>query len=416
MKQPSKFVRFLLPIIIVSLFIAVFVFLLETKPTTAKKDVEEKIWFVESQKIKIQPHQPIVKLIGQVISRENIEISSTIDADVVKRWVSVGDRVNKNQILLNLDQTKFKLMVSQHQAELNEIKALIKEEKQQYVTNKRLLEKERSLLTISNNAVVRAKTLEKSEMASSSQLDDAKRASLNQQIAIAQRQAAIDTNPIRLQQLEAKFQTVASKLALAKDDLSHTKILSPINGIVTQISLDQAEHVRQGSSLVSLYNHKQLELIALIPEKYLANIAAGMQQHKSLQGWVTLNKKKHAVTLRRRSGVIQAKSAGSYLYFSFDKENSNILLGQTLVVHLALPALNNTIAIPTDAIYGTTSIFVIENQRLKRVPIEWLGETLGANGQLYYLIRSSALASGDIILTSKFANAMDGLKVTIRND
>jgi len=412
MNKPSKLVRLIAPLGIIALSIILSIFLYKTKPASEQKIVEEKTWFVNSQALKKNNLQPVINLIAQSISTEDIEISSAIEADVSQRWVSEGDQVKKGQVLLSLDQSTFKLIVAQRKAEQSEIKAQIVEEIEGNKTDVALLEKEKSLLTIANNAVTRAQTLEKSEMASSSQLDDAKRSALSQQIAITQRQASIENHPIRLMQLKAKLKSADSRLALAKKDLSHTEILAPVNATITEITLDQGEHVRKGTRLLRLYNNDHIELKALVPEKYLASIRLAMQNNRILQGWVNISGQKQTVILERMSGEIQQNSAGSYLYFSLNSNTKHYLIGQTFVLELALPAINNAFALPSDALYGTDSVFIIKDQRLKRINVKWLGETRSQDEQKsLFLITSNELHNGDTVLTSKFANAMHGLKV-----
>jgi len=413
MNKRPKLIRFIAPLGIIALCIILFIVLIKTKPASEHKTVEEKIWFVESQTLNKNNYYPVISLIAQSISAEDIEISSAIEADVSRRWVNEGDQVKEGQKLLSLDQTTFELLVTQRTAEQNEIKALIDEEIKRNITDKSLLEKEKSLLNIANNAVKRAQTLEKSEMASSSQLDDAKRTSINQQIAITQRQASIENHPIRLMQLKAKLKSANTRLALAKKDLSHADIFAPVNGTITKISSDQGEHVRKGTSLVTLYNNDQIELKALLPEKYLPSITTAIQNNIPLQGWVIINDQKQAITLQRMSGEIQKNSAGSFLYFSINGNVRPYVVGQTFVIELTLPAIDNTFAIPSDALYGTNYVFIIKEQRLKRIEVKWMGETRSNENQdTLFLISSNELIDGDIVLTNKFANAMNGLKVT----
>lgn len=415
MNKSSKLFRFLAPLGIIALSVIIFIALYKTKPASEQKIVEEKIWFINSQTVNQGSYQPIISLIAQSISGEDIEISSAIDADVKQRWVDEGDQVLKGQRLISLDQTTFKLLVTQRIAEQNEIKALIDEEIKQNKTDKTLLEEEKSLLSIANNAVKRAQTLEKSEMASSSQLDDAKRTAISQQIAITQRQASIDNHPLRLMQLKAKLKSADTRLALAQEDLAHTEIVAPVNATITQITIDQGEHVRKGTTLLKLYNNNKLEFKALAPEKYLPSIAKALQSNKQLQGWVNIDGQRQLVTLERMSGEIKQNSAGSYLYFSVNNAVKPYVIGQTALLELALPAIENTFALPSDALYGTNNIFVIEDQRLKRIKVKWMGETRSKETQdKLFLITSNELQNGDTVLTSKFANAMNGLKVTTR--
>jgi len=416
MKTPAKFVGFLLPIIIIAISILVFIALFKSKPPAQQKIVEEKIWFVESQTIELSSHKPIMRLIGKVVSAENIEITSAIEADVEKRWVSIGDKVSKGQKLLSLDKTTLKLIEALRQSEKNEIMAKIDEENKRHVADIKLLSKEKSLLAIANNAVARAQTLEKSSMASSSQLDDARQTSLNQQIAITKRQLTIDNHPVRLLQLQEKLKVASVRLAIAKEDLTHTIVSAPVDGVITQINLDQAEHVRIGSNLVTLYNNKKLELKAFVPEKYVSTILIALNNNTILTGTTRINDNS-PIHLLRIGGEIQNNTAGSHLFFSIDVPSNQLVPGQTLPIQLNMPNIENSVSLPSDAIYGVDHVFAIKDERLRRVSITWLGETLGLNKltekyEINFLIQSDELKNGDTILINKFANAMDGLKVT----
>ncbi len=405
--------KYLISFLILAVAIAIVMALIGTKPVAKQNQVEELAWNVTAQKAELYAHKPIIRLYGQLISRSPIEISSAIEAQVEKRWVENGEYVVKDQILLTFDPTKYQLVYKQRKAETEEIEFLIKDEFNRYKTDKELLQKEKKLLQIAENAVRRAQTLEKSEMASDSQMDDALKSSLTQQIAITQRESSIRNHPTRFSQLKSKLAQAKTRLALAKQDFDFTEIRSPVNGYIHNVSVNLGEQVSRGKIIISLFDNEQREIRALLPEKYSYLLQKALSEKDDLIGFAETENYQKAIRLDRISGNIDRGLAGNYVYFKLSEPSDVFLIGQTLDITLNLPAVENSIALPHDALYGTDSIYKIVDNHLQRLEIDWLGETLINEKQTQILIRSPNIAAEDLLLTSKFANASHGLKVNI---
>jgi len=261
--------------------------------------------------------------------------------------------------------------------------------------------------------VQRAQALEQSEMASDSQMDDAVKSSLTQQISITQRASSIRNHPTRLSQLKSKLAQAKTRLALAKQDFDFTEIRSPVNGYIHNVSVNLGEQVSRGNIIISLFDSEQREIRALLPEKYSYLLQQALSDNDVLTGFAATENHQKTVKLDRVSGNIDHGLAGSYVYFTLTEPSEVFLIGQTLDITLNLPAVENSIALPHDALYGTDSIYKIVDDHLQRLEIDWLGETLLTSDQTKILIRSDDINSNDLLLTSKFANAAHGLKVNI---
>jgi len=414
-QRKKRFTHYLLPALILIMSVVIVKYLYDSKPKAKQKVIEETAWVVDAQRIQSGSFQPIIQLYGQIHSNAQVDITAAVEAQVSKRYINEGDKVTQNQKLVDLDQTRIELQIAQHQAELREIQSQIDDELHRHQTDQELLINERRLLEIAKNAVSRSKTLEKSEMASSSQLDDALKSEIAQQIAISQREAMIRNHPTRLAQLKARLQQSKTRLALSQDDLNNTKIVSPINGVISKLFVDESEHVRKGSDILRLLDQENIEIRSLLPEKQVTQIQDFLSAQHKLFGQVVIAKRTYKIQLDRLAGNVDKGLAGTFAYFKFVTVPKQLLIGQTVELRLDLPAVNNSITLPHEALYGTESVFKIENQRLRRVAINWLGETALASGDMAILVSSPGLNTGDTVLTSKFANAMQGLKVKIRN-
>ena len=410
MPQKRTISKYIVPILIIIISILFFNFMLKSKPAPVQKSVPERAWSVKSMLIEKASHKPLLKLYGQIITDRDIQLTSAIEADVEKRLVQVGDTVKTGQLLLSLDQSRLKQLKLQRKAELAEIEALIENEIQQFSTDKALLKHEKSLLDIAKNAVERSKTLEKSLMASSSQLDDAKRALIQQRLSITRLEANIANHPTRLAQLKAKKHQAKTRLMLIEDDFSNTKIYSPIDGVVTAVAVDDAEHVRPGAALFTIIDTRQTEIRSLIPQNQYQLLHHSFEKNGVVSAKIILNDTVLNASLKRLPPIINQGQAGSYAFFQVDDPNTSLLIGETVSLYVELEPQINSVAVPEDAIYGTSDVFLVKDQRLKRLTAEWLGETL-FNGNKAILIRSDVFKNGDELLISKFANAMHGLKV-----
>ncbi len=413
--------RYIVPILIIVISISFFVLMIKNKPQPAQKNADERAWSIKSLIVSKGDHKPVIELYGRTITSMDIQLTAAIEADVKKRHVNLGDTVKKGQLLLSLDKTRLAQIHLQREGELVDVQMQVKTEKQQVSTDTDLLTHEKSLLEIANSALKRAKTLERRSMASNSQIDDANRTVIQQTLSITQLTAKIANHPTRLAQLIAKQQQAKSRLVLAEDDLRQTQIASPIDGVVTKVSVDNAEHVRIGSALFSISDTRNIEIQSIVPQSQYQLLRQTLsqnqdeEQNSQVNAFVQVNNMSLPATLSRLPANINSGQAGSFAFFKIT-DSPKLLIGQTVTVFVELSAQKNTIALPHDAIYGTNSVFIIKENRLKRIAVNWLGETYitSDDGQRNkrILIESDRLKDNDEILTSKFANAMEGLKVT----
>jgi hypothetical protein len=83
---------------------------------------------------------------------------------------------------------------------------------------------------------------------------------------------------------------------------------------------------------------------------------------------------------------------------------------------LRLPAESNVYAVPYQAIYGNSRIYLVAEQRLKAIEVITVGQARGDDGQVLVLIRSDAISPGDQISVTHLPNAVSGLKVKTGDD
>ena len=91
-------------------------------------------------------------------------------------------------------------------------------------------------------------------------------------------------------------------------------------------------------------------------------------------------------------------------------------IGRVIDFYLNLSPVSPTITVPREALYGTDRLYKIIDNRLHVVAVNVVGEQRSEDESGRLILRSDALNEGDRVLVTKFANAMEGLRVTDRRD
>ncbi len=403
--------RFLTPVLIIIIGLIVFAVFLLTQPEAIEQPIEERAWAVTSQEIHLASYAPVIKLLGVVQSPHPTQLTAAIEAEVLEIRVNAGDHVKPNQTLIVLEQNEAQLNLKESAAKEEEIKALIKAEAERHKSDQANLKSEDTLLKLSKRAVERAHDLEQRNLASRSQLDEARQNFVRQQIALQEHRYRIAEYPSRLAQLKARQQQAAAQQQRALLDLEHTLIKAPFNGRIVDIKVGTGERIKKGNALIKLYKQDELEVKAKIPLRYMDMIYQAIDQATPLSVWATMAQQRHALTLTRIAANIDPGEGSVDCFFTFNKKQVNWPTGLNVELHLSLEAIKQSALLPREALYGTDLIYRIHDDRLQSLKVTVLGNTIDEDDTSQLIIQSNELNNHDTVLTTKFANAINGLKV-----
>ena len=80
---------------------------------------------------------------------------------------------------------------------------------------------------------------------------------------------------------------------------------------------------------------------------------------------------------------------------------------------LGLPEVQDAVAVPREALYGTDRVFVLDGERMRSVEVERLGETHPDDGNSRVILRSAELMPTERLIVTHLPNAIDGLRVRV---
>lgn len=193
---------------------------------------------------------------GYVIAAHKIELASKSIGRVAWVGVEMGDKVEKGQVLVRLEDDEYKARVVQAEGQLDNAKARLDELQagsrvEEVATALALLAEAQSDLTNAELNYRRMKELEASRSVSRQQIDDAEslvRARTAKVESLRQQYEMSKAGP-RKEQIAAQRATVRQlegNLALAMVDLDNTIIRSPINATILARNVEVGEFVTTG--------------------------------------------------------------------------------------------------------------------------------------------------------------------------
>ena len=411
--QSSKVpIKFFWPIVVMVVTAAIVALLMLTKPKPESKPSQEQVWQVKAMEVSVGTHSPKLSLLGQLQSPSLVVLTAAVEADVVEVLIADGQFVEKGQTLVVLDDREAKQRLAQRRGELNEAKAQLAGEKARYANDKAALKHEQTLLELSAKTAQRLEKLARQDLGARSQLDEALQSQAKQQLTVQVRRYQIEDHDARLAQINARINQAKARVELAKLEVERTHLVAPFNGRISQRHVASGQRVRVGEALVELYAVNQLEVIAQIPWARHAVISELLAKQGSLSA-ITNDEQALSLTLSRLAGQVEAGQGGVEGSFTLVEEKSSLPLGYVANIELSLPAEENTVIIPYEALYGLNKIYRIVDERLLATEVTVLGEAASRENTRYVVVSSNELADGDQVLITKFANAMEGLRVRV---
>jgi len=237
--------------IIIFVIIAVVVGIPVSKKYLSPDEIKEvSIEYLSKQMIKAS-----ILASGQLKHEQEVKLSAEVIGKVTKLYVKEGDQVNKGQQVLQIDDESYVAAVEQQNAAVEQQKIAIK----------------RQQLVVAN---LKQQWLRKYELFSKNLLDKDAFESITNTFEVAK---------VDLKSSKELLKQVAARLDQALDQLSKTKVISPIDGLITSLDIKEGETAISGttnimgSSLMTIANPNSMLAEINVDEADIANVAVGQK-------------------------------------------------------------------------------------------------------------------------------------------
>ena len=379
---PGK--KVILPIILLSAGILVFVALTMTRAQPPPAEIKERIWRVDTQKAAPTTLSPVLTLYGKVESPNVLKAAAPGEAIVEQILVKEGDSVSQGELLLQLDARDFLPRLDQARAEVEQLEAEIVSERERHQSDLAALDQERRIQELARASVSRAERLKKKNLGSDSALDEARQDAAEQALVVISREYSVRDHASRQRQLQARLLRAQAGLKEIELELERSSMLAPFDGIVARVAVAPGDRVRKADVMLEMYAPQSLEVRARIPAPYRDELQQSLRTGEPVVGQARLGGANIEMHLERLSG--QADPRGIDGLFQIEEGIRWLRLGEMIHFRLRRPPRENALAVPYQALYGGNRLYLLEDGRMRGIEVQALGSVIDGLGDELLLV------------------------------
>ncbi len=408
--------RALLPVVVLVAAAATFMGLASTKPKLDRRAVVEKTWPVRARNVEIADYRPTIRLYGQAVAGRRVDLRALVAGEVIETAprFSEGAPVGKGDLILRIDPFDYELRVSEARANLREGEARLAEIRARIDLEGELIQAARDQLQLSRRDYRRATELRKQGLVAQKGVDDKRIIVRDREQALRQRRAALKVERARADQQEAAVDRLKSALKRAERALAHTSLKAPFSGYLSGINAEKGRMLGLNDTVATLIDSERIDVRVTLSDEQFGRLKASGDAIIDRAVKVIWRTGETSIVyparIRRVAAEVTAASGGVEVHARIEPAGRRVDLrpGTFVEVTVADRIYKNVARLPETALYGTQTVYAIVDQRLAARRIEVLGY---AGDEI--LVRGD-LASGQPVLTTRLAEAGDGLRVDIQ--
>ncbi|MCX7973160.1 MAG: efflux RND transporter periplasmic adaptor subunit [Candidatus Aminicenantes bacterium] len=325
----------------------------------------EKSIKVTVEKVVTKDLTSIVSASGEVKPKKNINLSALVPGRIIKIGVKEGDFIKAGDFLLQLDSAQYeanaerdRALIQAYRSQLIEAEARMKREENQYERQKKLYEEQ--LIPLE-------------------QLEAAK--------------VQLDISRAQVQALRHQIQQAEASLKSTLDNLKKTIYVSPIDGIVTSLRVEEGEIAvvgtmnNPGTVLMTIADLSEMEVEVEVDETDVISLAPGQRAevrvdalpNQVLSGHVT----EIGSSALEKSGLSSQESRNFKVTITLDNPPPSLKPGLSATADIIIAQKERVLAVPVSAIVvrekeGSSGqkkveeegVFIIDNERARFQPIK----------------------------------------------
>ncbi|KUO52052.1 MAG: hypothetical protein APF76_02625 [Desulfitibacter sp. BRH_c19] len=304
----------------------------------------------------------ITKMTAVVEAKESVSIVPKAGGKVESVAVTVGDRVSKGQVLVQLEKTEILAQLKQAEAGL----ALAEAGKSSAMAR----------LEDAKTTLDRMEMLYEEGAISMQQLEQAR---LQYQLS----------DP---ETVNAQINQAQAGVDMIKTQLQNTVITAPISGIVTSVNVSSGEMAGPSMPIAVVMNLDEVEISVGVVEQYINNVEVGQEVNVKL---AAINNEPFTGIIKTIAPAADQTTRTFPVTISVENKNHEIKSGMFAEVGFATRTRNDVIKVPMVSVVDQGSrqaIFVVKNEMATSQKIE-----LGLNDGEYVEVLSG-IEEGDKII------------------
>src|SRR5262249_14684819 len=290
---------------------------------------------------------------GTLQAVTTVQVGSQVSGNISWLGADFNSIVKKGQVIARLDPSLFEAQLQQTRANLAQARANLTKSQSD-------LERAKVQLTDATQKYTRAKELNARQLLAQSELDSAK-------IAVDTAQAAVASGTATVTQSQAQVTMAEASVNQSQVNLDHTIITAPIDGIVTQRSVDVGQTVAASMQAPTLFviaaDLTEMQVNANIDEADVGRIRPGQHVTFRVDAYPTDNFGGTVSQIRLQPVVVQnVTTYGTVI--SVPNTELKLKPGMTANVKIEIAKKTEILRVPNAALRfrPTNDVFTALNQ------------------------------------------------------
>ena len=303
---------------------------------------------VNAEAIKPRRLEALVSASGKIQPTRSVNISADTMGRVTNLAVNEGDRVTKDQFLLQIDPRNLRTAVQRTEASLQAAKSQM-EQLRLSLDSARVAKKQ------AEDNLRRQQELWKGGLTTRETLERAENDLRMRESDLRSQEQQVKTQELRMQQESATAES-------ARFDLSKVRIESPINGIVTRRNIEEGETVvigtmnNAGTVLLTIADMSVIQADVEVDETYIPSVKIGQPAKVTIDaipgqtfpGKVTEIGNSPIQAAGQTGGAAQATNFK--VVITLDSEVTSVRPGFTCTAEITTAVRENAVSVPIQAL------------------------------------------------------------------
>ena len=355
---------------------------------------------VKTARVEQTPFGEAVTVNGTLAAYDQTTASVKVPGRLRAIAVDLGSPVRRGQVIAQLESQDYNLRVQQAEAALAQARArlgLSPDGKDDRVNPEETgtVRQARAVLDEARLSRDRTAKLVEQEVVARSDFDSA---DATYKVALSRYQDAIE----EIRNRQALLAQRRTELSLARQQLSDTSVIAPLDGIVQEKRASVGEYLAAGAPVVDIVKMDPLRLRAEVPERDARNVRSGQNVRVTIEGDTSI----YLGQIMRLSPVIAQQSR--MLMVEADVRNSGKLRpGAFAHAEIVTDDAKMAVTVPNNAIVtfaGIEKVILVQNGKALEKPVttgrrngEWTEIVAGVNVGDQVVVDPGNLQSGQAV-------------------
>ncbi len=387
---------------------------------------EEPIVQARGIRAELQDIQTILSGYGTARPHRRTTISPEVSGRVlaINPNLEEGNVVQEGDVLFEIDERDYSLARQEAQADLARLEAQLDQLGTEKQNDKERLKLAQAMLEVARRDYDRVERLYETGGVESEARVDAERMKLRQQeLAVQEIENKIGLYGTLAKSLEAQIDSANARIDKALLNLERARVTAPFTGRVEQKSVEKGQRIQAGSQTVVLADDRILEIPVSLDSESVSRWL-NLIPHRHSQHWFrpageivaqvqwTEGKGRDVYTGRLdRIESYDSKTRTFRVVVRLEGQSSNkgfpLAAGMFCEVRIPGKQAKNVIPIPREAVDSNGSVLLSHEGRLKTRTVQ----VVRYQGRIALV--SSGIEPGDVVLTSRPPQVIDGMRVDV---